>query len=415
MKKILVVLLILIAPAAFATNGYFTHGQGTTSKAMAGANTAIAQEALDAESNPAAAAFIPSGYSFSLALFSPDRSYTVTGAPSGYPQTFGLAPGTVTSKSKYFPMPALGFNIRPTDRDAIAVNLVARGGMNTDYRTSTFYGGDHTGVDLAQVFLTTTYARKITQNQSLGITAVIAGQRFKASGLQAFAAFSSDPNCLTNNGYDTSYGFGARLGYLAHITPQFSFGAAYSPQIEMSKLQNYCGLFAQDGRFDIPASASAGIAYTVAQLPVTFAADWQQIQYSKVHSVGNPLFPNLMTSPLGAATGAGFGWHDVNVAKIGVQWKATDTFTWRAGFSKADQPIPSSEVLFNILAPGVVEKHFTFGGTKTLNDRGKFHFALMYAPNKTVTGANPLEAPGQQTISLKMHEWEAEFGYTFGF
>ncbi len=415
MKRTLAVLLILIAPAAFATNGYFTHGLGTTSKGMAGANTAMAEEALDAETNPAAVVFVPGGYSLSLALFSPDRQYTISGAPSGYPQTFGLTPGTVRSESKYFPMPALGYNVRPTDRDAVAINLVARGGMNTDYRTSTFYGRDHTGVDLAQMFLTTTYARKLTEKQALGVTVVIAAQRFKASGLEAFAPFSSDPDGLTGNGYEFSHGIGVRMGYLARFSPQFSIGAAYAPKINMSELKSYCGLFAQDGRFDIPGSASAGIAWNIQQQPVTVALDWQQIQYSKVRSVGNPLFPNLMTSPLGSATGAGFGWKDINVAKIGFEWRATDTFTWRAGFSKADQPIPSSEVLFNILAPGVIEKHITFGGTKKLNERGKFNFALMYAPNKTVTGANPLEAPGQQTISLKMHEWEAEFGYSFGF
>jgi len=98
MKRLLSILLILVAPAAFATNGYFTHGQGTTSKALAGASTALTQEALDAETNPAAVAFLDSGYSASLALFSPDRSYTVSGAPSGYHGTFGMQQGTVQSK-----------------------------------------------------------------------------------------------------------------------------------------------------------------------------------------------------------------------------------------------------------------------------------------------------------------------------
>jgi long-chain fatty acid transport protein len=50
------------------------------------------------------------------------------------------------------------------------------------------------------MFLTTTYSRKITRNQSLGVSAVMVEQRFKASGLEAFAAFSSDGDCLTGNG-----------------------------------------------------------------------------------------------------------------------------------------------------------------------------------------------------------------------
>ena len=408
-------LIVAAAPAAFATNGYFMHGVGTASKAMAGASSALPQEALDVETNPAAGVFVNRGYSLSMALFNPDRSYTVTGNPSGYPQTFGLAPGKVSSKSNYFPMPSVGWNMRPNEKSAVTINFTAHGGMNTDYRTATFYGSNHTGVDLAQMFLTATYSRKITLNQSLGISAILAGQRFKASGLEAFAAFSSDPSCLTGNGYKWSKGMGVKVGYLARPMPKLQIGASYTPTIKMSKLGAYCGLFAQDGRFNIPATTTAGVSYAVIE-PVTLAAEYQRIQYSDVASVSNPLLPNLMLSPLGTNGGAGFGWRDVNVYKLGLQWKANETWTWRAGYSTTQQPIPSSEVLFNILAPGVVEDHITFGFSKSLDRApGRFNMALMYALPKSVTGPNPLEAPGVQQIQLKMREFEIEFGYSFGF
>ncbi|HEV2720754.1 MAG TPA: outer membrane protein transport protein [Thermoanaerobaculia bacterium] len=413
MRPLAFTVALLVAVPALATNGYFLHGIGTGSKAMAGATTAFPLEALDADTNPAAGVFVPRGYSFSLGFFSPDRQYTVTGSPSGYPQTFGLTPGTVASKSKLFPMPAFGYNVRPNDLSALTFNFTAHGGMNTDYRTSTFYGADHTGVDLAQMFFTATYSRKITPNQSFGISAVIAEQRFKASGLEAFAAFSSDPDCLTGNGYRWSHGAGVKLGYLAKPAPKLSIGAAYSPTIKMSKLGQYCGLFAQDGRFNIPGSLSAGIAYQISD-PLTVTTDFQRIHYSDVASVGNTLLPNLLQAPLGSDGGPGFGWRDINVYKLGVQWKASDTWTWRAGLSKADQPIPSSEVLFNILAPGVVQEHITFGFSKATAP-GRFNVAVMYAPPKTVRGPNPLEVPGGQSIALKMHETEIEFGYSFGF
>lgn len=417
MKKLAIVFLaVLVSAPAFATNGYFLHGQGSANKAMAGAGTALPQEALDVETNPAAGAFLPWGYSVSLALFSPDRSYTVSGAPSGVPQTFGLTPGTVTSKSTLFPMPAFGINFKLDEKSAVTVNFTAHGGMNTDYRTNTFYGASgHTGVDLGQAFLTATYARKLTQNQSAGVTAIVAGQRFKAQGLEQFAAFSSNPDCLSGNGYETSYGAGVKVGYLAKLTPKLAFGASFAPRIHMSDFKSYCGLFAQNGRFDIPTTLNTGIAVNPYD-DLTLTADYQKIHYADVKSVGNPLFPNLTSSPLGAATGAGFGWKDINVYKAGVQYKANADWTLRAGYSQADQPIPSSEVLFNILAPGIIERHITAGFSKSLqNAPGRFNFALMYAPNKTVRGANPLEVPGQQQISLKMHEWEVEFGYSLGF
>ena len=415
MRRILILLTLFVASPLFATNGYFVHGVGTASKAMAGASTALPQEALDADTNPAGGVFLTPGYSLSIALFNPERQYSIIGNPSGYPGTFGLTPGTVKSKSNYFPMPAAGVNFRPNGKSAVTVNFTAHGGMNTDYRTSTFYGSNHTGVDLAQVFLTTTYSRKITTNQALGISAIIAGQRFKASGLEAFAPFSSDPQSLTNNGYKWSEGVGVKLGYLARPLPNVQIGAAFAPMIRMSKFGSYAGLFAQDGRFNIPQSANAGIAYRPID-PLTFDLDYQRIHYSDVASVGNPLLPNLVSAPLGADSGAGFGWRDINVYKLGIQWKANENWTYRAGYSKADQPIPNSQVLFNILAPGVVQDHITLGLSKALErSPGRFNVALMYAPSKSVTGPNPLEAPGAQQIQLKMHEFEIEFGYSLGF
>lgn len=406
---------LVLAPAAFATNGYFMHGIGTASKAMAGASTALAQEALDSETNPAAGVFVDRGYSVSLALFSPDRNYNVSGNPSGIPQTFGLTPGRVSSESKYFPMPSLGFNFRPTGNSAVTVNLTAHGGMNTDYRTNTFYGSDHTGINLSQMFVSTTYARKIGEKQSLGVSVVAAGQQFKASGLEAFAAFSGDPECLTGNGSDWSYGAGVKVGYLARPLPKLSVGATWAPKIDMSEFDAYCGLFAEEGGFDIPGSANVGVAYQVTG-PLTLSADYQRIYYSDVHSIGNALLPNLMTGPLGSHEGAGFGWRDINVYKVGAQWKANDVWTFRAGYSKNDQPVPESEVLFNILAPGVIEEHVTFGVSKALvRTPGRFNVAVMYAPTQTVRGANPLEVPGGQQIELSMNEWEVEFGYSFGF
>jgi long-chain fatty acid transport protein len=73
-------------------------------------------------------------------------------------------------------------------------------------------------------------------------------------------------------------------------------------------------------------------------------------------------------------------------------------------------------VLFNILAPGVIEEHFTVGASKALSGMpGKVNFGVMYAPSKTITGPNPLEMPGQQQIQLKMNEWQIDFSYTVGF
>lgn len=408
---ILLLVLMTLAVPAFATNGYFTHGQGTANKAMAGAGSALPQDPLAAFNNPASAAFLSKQYYFSLALFSPDRSYEVKGQPTGYPGTFGLTPGKVSSESKYFGMPAIAGNWKLNDASSINVAFTSHGGMNTDYRTATFYAGDHTGVNLMQAFLTTTYAHKIGERHALGVAAVLALQQFEAQGVGSFAPFSQDPAHLSDNGAEMSTGVGVKLGYFGQWTDRFSAAVSYSPKIGMSELDEYRGLFAESGGFDIPESAIIGIAYKATD-SLTLVADVQQINYSDVKSIGSPLLPNLMMAPLGSDNGAGFGWDDVTAYKAGIQWASSPKWTWRAGYSHANQPVPESEVLFNILAPGIIEDHATAGFSKAIGNNS-FNFSLMYALENTVSGANPLEAPGAQTIDLTMDEWEMEFSYTF--
>jgi hypothetical protein len=66
----------------------------------------------------------------------------------------------------------------------------------------------------------------------------------------------------------------------------------------------------------------------------------------------------------------------------------------RAGYSYGSQPIPDSEVLLNILAPGVGEQHLTFGFSKMISKTQEVSFAVMRAFSHAVKGANPLEVPG---------------------
>ena len=87
---------------------------------------------------------------------------------------------------------------------------------------------------------------------------------------------------------------------------------------------------------------------------------------------------------------------------------------WRAGYSIGDQPIQSSEVLFNIVAPAVIKEHLTFGLTKKFGNN-ELKFAVMRALPHSVSGPNPLEAPGQQKIGLTMNQWEVSLGYAWKF
>jgi long-chain fatty acid transport protein len=408
----LVAMLALTAAPALATDGYFQLGYGTQQNGMAGASAALPLNTMAPATNPAADAWV-TGYDLSLALFNPNREFTVTGTPSGYPGTFGLTPGTVKSGTSVFLMPAIGANWRLNDKMTLGVAIYGNGGMNTAYKESVFYAG-RTGVNLMQMYIAPTFTFKLSANHALGVSPVLGYQRFQVEGVGSFAPYSSSPSNLSNNGFDTSLGWGVRIGYLGKLTPWLSVGASYQTEMEMSKFEKYEGLYAEHGDFDIPANWTVGVAVKPAE-SITVAFDVQQIYYSNTESVGNPMLPNLMTARLGDDGGAGFGWRDVTAYKLGLQWAASPNLTLRAGYAYAKQPIPESEVLFNILAPGVIEQHITAGVSAKVGERTKFNFAVVRALSHSVTGPNPLEVPGKQTIELKMDQWLFDLGLSFGF
>lgn len=406
--------LLCFVSQASATNGYFAHGYSIKSKALAGAGAALPLDAIANSTNPAGMAFVSDRLDFGLTFFNPNREYTVKGQPSGFPGTFGLAPGKVESDSEWFIIPAIGFNKILNEKHALGISIYGNGGMNTDYDTNTFGGSKSTGVDLSQLFITPTYAIKVHPKHSLGVSFILAYQSFEARGLEAFGMFSQSPKNLTNNGHDDAFGYGARIGYLGEVLPSFFLGVSYQTRIWMDEFSDYKGLFAEQGDFDIPQTWTIGLAYKVTPALV-FTADVQKIYYSDVDSVANPLLPNLQKSPLGSDKGAGFGWDDMTVIKLGAQWQSSEDWTWRAGFSYGEQPIPSSEVLFNIIAPGVIEYHATLGVTRKLSENSELDLALMRAFEESVKGPNPLEAKGQQTIELTMDQWEISVGYSWKF
>jgi len=128
------------------------------------------------------------------------------------------------------------------------------------------------------------------------------------------------------------------------------------------------------------------------------------------------LLPNLLQAPLGTSGGAGFGWRDINAYKLGAEYAVSPQLAVRAGYNYGEQPIPASETLFNVLAPGVVKDHWTVGATWTLASKSELSFAFMYAPTVTVSGVNSIPAPfggGNVDLSMKQMSLGVAYGWKF--
>lgn len=444
------VMSALIVPVAHATNGYISHGYGTKSKGMAGAGTALPLDAMIGASNVAGMVWVGQRLDVGAALFVPNREYTqrssINLAGDGPPLPIGSNPdftGTVESDRNLFLIPHFAYTHPLDEVSALGVLVYGNGGMNTTYNhKATAYGlgtfagafadppNATTGIDLSQLAVNMNYSRKLSDQLSVGVGAIVAYQMFKARGLQSFAGLVADgnPDALSNRGRDSAFGWGAQLGALWKVNDQLSLGASYQTEIDFGRFKDYSDLFAERGDLDAPAIFNAGLAFKP-HSDWTLAFDVQHIFYSDVAAISNNMTRNIelcmqgkmqgqtsVPNCLGGNQGIGFGWDDMTVFKFGVQWEAMPDLALRAGYSYGDQPVPSSGVLFNTLAPAVIEKHFTLGLTKQLTKNAEIDLALMYAPeNDLDCGCTLPISGGDRSINIAMDQWEFEvnFGYRF--
>ena len=433
MKNSLLALAVaaaLVPLAAHATDGYFPHGHGMKAKGMGGAAMAMTGDALAGADNPAAMVFVGNRIDAGIDWFRPERSAKREGSAGfGLGSVDGSADG---NERQNFFVPEFGYNKMLSPDLSLGISVVGHGGMNTDYpdgvipagrcgpgapASNLLCGNGNLGVDLAQLVFAPTLAYKLSPAHSIGVAPLIGYQRFKAYGLQPFAAISSDPANLTNRGYDDSWGLGVRVGYFGHLTPALAVGAAYATKIDMEEFDKYRGLFAERGDFDIPENYGFGIAFN-ATPKLMIAADYVRINYSDVASVGNPSnVPGVGAAALGASgSSIGFGWDDVNVIKLGIEYHWDSRLTLRTGYNHTDNPIQARDVTFNILAPGVVQDHVTAGFTYTLQGGSEITMAYMHAFEKSVSGpANNPNFPvgGTETITLSEDSLGIAWGRKF--
>jgi long-chain fatty acid transport protein len=417
-KLAALIALATLAGAAHATDGYFSHGYGMKAKGMGGAATAMADDAFGGANNPASMAFVGNRIDLGADLFSPIRKFS---------RPDGVLPGSVDSDSKYFVIPEFGYNHMMNNDLALGVTVYGNGGMNTDYAggqincgagsANMLCGSGRLGVDLMQLIVAPTAAYKITPEHSIGLSPLLGYQRFKAEGLQAFSAISLDPANLSNRGYDDSFGYGVRVGYMGKITPTFTIGAAYASKMNFQKFDKYKGLFAEQGDFDIPENYNIGVAWQ-ATPAVKLALDYQRINYSGVASVSNTSQPpacdgvtNFPTGPgigdqcLGGSNGIGFGWQDINVWKLGAEYKYSQNLTLRAGYNHTDNPIGATDVTFNSIAPAVIKDHVTLGFTYALATGNELTMAYMHGFKNDVVGADNMYFPtGSTANKIEMYQ-----------
>lgn len=462
----------IAAPAAHATNGYFKIGYGTKNRGMAGAGIAFSQDALAPATNPAGIAMVGNRFDAGIELFNPLRDARLDARGLA---GLGADTGKVDSGATLFAIPHAGFSFNMGNVTA-GLSITANGGMNTRYNSNLYTdafgpavgcngqaicGGGFSGfsamlaapdavinglyqnpnlspalgVNLSQVIIAPTVATKINQGHSVGASLLVGYQRFRSYGLGLFQGFSSDPAHVTNKGDDDAWGAGVRLGWTGNVTSNITLGASASSKIYMQEFDRYKGLFAEQGDFDIPANFGVGIAVK-ATPKTTVAFDVQRILYGDVAAIANAgptadeflaAFANVLTgggmgaisNPLGTDNGWGFGWEDITVYKLGINHELNSQWTLRGGLNYGENPIDPDQNLFNILAPGVVEKHLSLGFTYSPSQYSEISATYMHAfredqSHNYVGTAAPFAGVSYNTeIGMDQNAIEVSYGMKF--
>ncbi|MDA0823920.1 MAG: outer membrane protein transport protein, partial [Proteobacteria bacterium] len=310
------------------------------------------------------------------------------------------------SSREVFVIPNFGWSRHLSERSSVGVSVYGNGGINTTYGRN-FYtetaarilGGrpgdpgfprtGKIGVDFSQLFIAPSFAYKVGENHSVGISPIFGVRRFSTRGFEVFAPISSDPTSLTGRGTEYSLGGGVRIGWIGHLSDRFALGAQYTSPVWFQHAVKYNGLLANGGEFDAPPHYTIGLAWS-ATPTLDIAFDVQRILFGEVDSLANPgptaaELQGMITPArlLGGNGSIGFGWIDQTIYKLGLSYRHSDHLTLRAGMNHGSSQIPNRESLLNIIAPATINDNAAVGFSWKIADYGELSAAYMRAFKKT--------------------------------
>lgn len=429
---------LLSSTSLFAVNGAFDFGFSEITRGMAGAGSALPQDTLIAAINPAGMVDVGKRLDLGAAFYFPTMSYNASSFNPSSVSVLGVAPGQHDSTVNIFVLPDFGVNFPLNDKSAVGVSLYSLGGYGTQYKSSNSatvavpvpgigtvpvsapgpLGGGTLLSDLKQSVTSVTYSRKFLSNSSWGVSLLLGLQSLRAEGASGLGALSTSPNNVSNKGADYSYGGGARFGFLFGVLPLVDLSLSYQPKMIMSKFKQYSGLLPNGGEFDIPSYGNIGAAWHVSNT-VTLLGDIEEIWFKDIPAYGKSnaaLLPGGSCIPgmggptcLGGASGAGFGWGNDTVYKLGAQWAVTEKTTLRAGFNHSDQILSSTQATENMITPGaLIQNLFTVGITQKVTKKDSINGMVVFIPKQTFTSGNLFSGAANQTVTL------AARGFGFG-
>jgi hypothetical protein len=331
----------------------------------------------------ASATLIDAWRDYALATLRPSFDWASTGAePLRAPSLFERG------RARMLP-PASHFNGSVIDSSPLHVAI-----SSTQVSDTPLYvpaGGaallpNHTA-GLQRYVIAPSYSQPLGAVGAVSFSAIFAYQHFAGLGALPGDRVNSDfaltaPPALRTS--DTSSGAGLRVDYVAPIGKYVSWQFGMQSRINMDPLDNYRGLYAEPGTFDIPASANLGLGYLVAP-QLRLDAGVERIMYSQIAPFTSSALPSRFLALLSSSVSPEFAWQDLNVYSLAASWHGETWGDWSIRYSTREQPLPTSALLANALPPPSA-RNYELGYARAFGERSSLRFSASYAPTDFILG-----------------------------
>jgi hypothetical protein len=249
------------------------------------------------------------------------------------------------------------------------------------------------GTSFERQYFAPGFEHQFTDNGILGVSAVIAYQRYSAANLGLYAASTPDSTLWASPQYspyqESSYGTGVRLAVRQEVIRGIALDAGYQSSIDMDEFAAFQGVYSRNADLDIPARARVGLAFKASERSWLNVAV-ERVMYSGIDAFPSRFLPNRFLSLLGDSTSPAFDWEDLTVYSVGFSWSDGADQQWHIDLSTRTQPSPSSQLLRNAIRGDLARSAMTVGYSRRTGKRSRLNFNAAYAPSEYVFGGSVL-------------------------
>ena len=294
--------------------------------------------------------------------------------------------------SEVFILPAFASDMEQPADSWINLNFETQ--SSGDYLMPGFESEEvYQGTSFERQYFAPGFERQFNDNGILGVSAVIAYQRYSAANLGLYAASTPDSSLWGYRGYspyqENSYGAGVRLAVRQEMTNSIAVDAGYQSSINMDEFAAYRGVYSQSADLDIPARARLGLAFKASEKSWLNVAV-ERVMYSEINAFPSRYLPNRFLSLLGDSTSPSFDWQDLTVYSVGYTWSDGARQQWHVDLSTRTQPSPTSKLLNSALEGDLAGSAMVVGYSRSTSERSRLHFNAAYAPSEFAFGGSVL-------------------------